>query len=112
MASIPEVNQDKPIEKANENKVPVKQIEKKLPVKPKKHKAEHHQPLYHGQRKRTSERIKMNSFKTPMTGIGSSQTQPIEIKDTDGDVLTQEDTVRLGTCNRKMKSWKNLSKKK
>jgi hypothetical protein len=68
--------------------------------------------LYHGQKKRTSERIKMNSFKTPVTGIGSSQTQPIEINDTDGDVLTQEEPVRLGTCNRKMKSWKNLSKKK
>jgi hypothetical protein len=54
----------------------------------------------------------MNCFKKPLTGIGSSQTQPIEIKDTDGDVLTQEDPVRLGTCNRKMKSWKNLSKKK
>jgi hypothetical protein len=105
MASIPEVTQVKPTEK---------EIEKKLPVKPKKKKVkvEHHQPLYHGQKKRTSERIKMNCFKTPITGIGSSQTQPIEIKDTDGDVLTQEDPVRLGTCNRKMKSWKNLSKKK
>ncbi|WJX24218.1 hypothetical protein P8452_13348 [Trifolium repens] len=43
MASIPEISQ-------------VKQTEKKMPVKPKKKKlkVEHHQPLYHGQRRRTS----------------------------------------------------------
>jgi hypothetical protein len=56
-----------------------------MPVKPKKQKLKvaHHQPLYHGQRRRTSERIKMNSFKTPLTGIGSSDKQPIQIKDND-----------------------------
>ncbi|GAU34421.1 hypothetical protein TSUD_393740 [Trifolium subterraneum] len=57
----------------------VKVIEKKLPVKSKKHKGDHHQHLYHGMKRRTSERIKMNSFKTPVTGVGSSQTQPIVI---------------------------------
>jgi hypothetical protein len=103
MASIPEI---KAIEKKLPNQTSHKQV-KVEKVKSKKHKGEHHQPLYHGKKRRTSERIKMNSFKIPLIGVGSSQTQPIEIKKVDGDVMTQEDSVKLGTCIMAMKSWKN-----
>ncbi|GAU45522.1 hypothetical protein TSUD_186790 [Trifolium subterraneum] len=68
----------------------VKAIEKKLPVKTKKRKGDHHQPLYHGMKTRKSERIKMNSFKTPVTGVGSSKTQPIVINETDGKNMSNK----------------------
>jgi len=68
----------------------VKVIEKKLPVKSNKRKGDHHQPLHHGMKRRTSERIKMNSFKTPVTGVGSSQSQPIVINETDGKNMSKK----------------------
>ncbi|GAU39689.1 hypothetical protein TSUD_321030 [Trifolium subterraneum] len=40
----------------------VKVIDKKLPVKSNKRKGDHHQPLYHEMKRRTSERIKTNSL--------------------------------------------------
>jgi hypothetical protein len=51
------------------------------------------QVLYHGQRRRSSERIQMNAFKKPFTGIGSSDGQPIVIKEGEG-VLTQDDSAK------------------
>ncbi|GAU39191.1 hypothetical protein TSUD_270350 [Trifolium subterraneum] len=68
----------------------VKAIEKKLPIKSKKRKGDHHQPWYHGMERRTSEMIKMNSFKTPVTGVGSSQTQPIVINEADGKNMSKK----------------------
>jgi hypothetical protein len=67
--------------------------------------------LYHGKTRRSSERIKQNSFKTPITGVGSSQEEPIEIKEADEEGLTHDD-AKHGTCFRAMKSWKDIPKKK
>jgi hypothetical protein len=67
--------------------------------------------LYHGKPRRSSERVKANWSKTPITGVGASQEQPIEIKEAnDGDLIN--DDAKLGTCFRSMKSWKDLPKKK
>jgi hypothetical protein len=62
--------------------------------------------LYHGKQRRSSERINAKCLSKPIVGVGSSQTQPIVIKETD------EDSAKLGTCFRSMKSWNNLTKKK
>jgi hypothetical protein len=55
-------------------------------------------------RRRCSGRIKINSLKRPIFGVGSSVTQPIGIKDADEGVLTQEESTKLETCVRSMKS--------
>jgi hypothetical protein len=61
--------------------------------------------LYHGKQRRSSERINAKWDSKPIVGVGSSQTQPIVIKEND------EDAAKLGTCFRSLKSWKNLPKK-
>jgi hypothetical protein len=54
--------------------------------------------------------VKQNWCKTPITGVGASQEQPIEIKEADdGDLIN--DDAKLGTCFRSMKSWKDIPKK-
>ncbi|GAU49500.1 hypothetical protein TSUD_287300 [Trifolium subterraneum] len=65
----------------------------------------------HVKRRRSNERIKMNWFKKPIVGVGSSSDQPIEVIEPAEGVLTQEDSAKLGTCFRAMKSWKNIKKK-
>jgi hypothetical protein len=67
--------------------------------------------LYHGKPRKSSERVKQNAFKTPITGVGSSQEAPIEINEADAEDLTHDDS-KLGTCFRAMKSWKDTPKKK
>jgi hypothetical protein len=62
--------------------------------------------LYHGKQRRSSERINAKGLSKPIVGVGSSQTQPIVIKEND------EDSAKLGTCFRSLKSWKNLTNKK
>jgi hypothetical protein len=64
--------------------------------------------LYHGQKRRESERIKVNRMKKPIKGVGSTATEPIVINEADEGVLTQEEHPKLGTYFRSMKSWKNL----
>jgi hypothetical protein len=77
--------------------------------------------LYHGKKVRSSERIKSQAFSKPITGVGSSDKQPIVIGEAGGidqtntDVLGEgggSDQTKLGTCVRKMKSWKDLRDKK
>jgi hypothetical protein len=99
MASIPEIAEvlsTKPDEKKL-NKV---KIEKLKSAKEKTVK------LYHGKKVRSSERIKSQNFSKPITGVGSSQTQPIVLGEDGGS-----DQTKLGTCVRKLKSWKDLSNK-
>ncbi|KAK2360661.1 hypothetical protein QL285_085905 [Trifolium repens] len=99
MASIPEITEvlsTKPDEKKL-NKV---KIEKLKSAKEKTVK------LYHGKKVRSSEKIKSQNFSKPITGVGSSQTQPIVLGEDGGS-----DQTKLGTCVRKLKSWKNLSNK-
>jgi hypothetical protein len=67
--------------------------------------------LYHGKPRRSSERVKQNCFKKPITGVGTSQEQPIEIPESNYEDLINDD-AKLGTCFRSMKSWKDLPKKK
>jgi hypothetical protein len=47
--------------------------------------------LYHGKQRRNSERVKQNAFKTPITGVGSSQEAPITIIEAATDDLTHDD---------------------
>jgi hypothetical protein len=77
--------------------------------------------LYHGKKVRSSERIKSQAFSKPITGVGSSNKQPIVIGEAGGSDQTNigvigegggSDQTKLGTCVRKMKSWKDLSNKK
>ncbi|KAK2414736.1 hypothetical protein QL285_037294 [Trifolium repens] len=76
--------------------------------------------LYHGKKVRSSERIKSQAFSKPITGVGSSDKQPIVIGEAGGSDQTNigvigeaggSDQAKLGTCVRKMKSWKDLSNK-
>jgi hypothetical protein len=67
--------------------------------------------LYHGKPWISSERVKQNAFKTPITGVGSSQEAPIDFNEADAEDLTHDDS-KLGTCFRAMKSWKDIPKKK
>jgi hypothetical protein len=62
--------------------------------------------LYHGKQRRSSERINARWDSKPIVGVGSSETQPIVIKENDEDAA-----AKLGTCFRSLKSWKNLPKK-
>jgi hypothetical protein len=60
--------------------------------------------------------VKSNTAKKPITGIGSTSTQPIEIMEAGEGTLTQEDSAiardsKLGTCFRAMKSWNYIPKK-
>jgi hypothetical protein len=81
-------------------------------LKEKKEKMKRVSVLYHGKPRRSSERVKsQNTFKTPITGIGSTQEAPIEIKEVDADETPHDDS-KLGTCFRAMKSWKDIPKKK
>ncbi|XP_045821942.1 uncharacterized protein LOC123914813 [Trifolium pratense] len=66
--------------------------------------------LYHGKRTRSSERIMQQALAKPIVGVGSSIVQPIVIKEPREGILTQEDSTKLGTCYRAMKSWKNINK--
>jgi hypothetical protein len=77
-------------------------------VKGKKDKMKRVSALYHGKQRRSSERVKQNAFKKPITGPGSSQEAPITITGQE-DVA---DDSKLGTCFRAMKSWKDIPKKK
>jgi hypothetical protein len=99
MASIPDITEVLST-KPDENKLKKVKIEKVKSAK------ENSVKLYHGQKVRSSERIKSQNFSKPITGVGSSKTQPIVIAEAGGD-----DQTKLGTCVRNMKSWKNLSKK-
>jgi hypothetical protein len=65
--------------------------------------------LYHGKPRRSSERVKQNSFSKPITGVGASKEQPIEIKEVNDEDLIADD-AKLGTCFRSMKSWKDIAK--
>jgi hypothetical protein len=67
--------------------------------------------LYHGKPRRSSERVKQNSLKKPIIGVGASEEEPIEIKEADEEDLIHDD-AKLGTCFRAMKSWKDIPKKK
>jgi hypothetical protein len=101
IASLPDVDMANKIEPANQKR-------KKINVKTEKVKKV--ADLYHGKPRRSSERVKQNCFKTPITGVGASQEQPIEIKEADdGDLIN--DDAKLGTCFRSMKSWKDIPKK-
>jgi hypothetical protein len=62
--------------------------------------------LYHGKQRRCSERINARWDSKPIVGVGSSETQPIVIKENDEDAA-----AKLGTCFRSLKSWKNFPKK-
>jgi hypothetical protein len=87
---------------------PANQKRKKIKVKTEKVKKV--KDLYHGKPRRSSERVKQNWCKKPITGVGASQEQPIEIKEADdGDLIN--DDAKLGTCFRSMKSWKHIPKK-
>jgi hypothetical protein len=60
--------------------------------------------------------VKSNTAKKPITGIGSTSTQPIEIMEAGEGTLTREDSAiardsKLGTCFRAMKSWNYIPKK-
>ncbi|KAK2450797.1 hypothetical protein QL285_009897 [Trifolium repens] len=101
IASLPDVDMANKIEPANQKR-------KKINVKTEKVKKI--ADIYHGKPRRSSERVKQNCFKTPITGVGTSQEQPIEIKEADdGDLIN--DDAKLGTCFRSMKSWKDIPKK-
>jgi hypothetical protein len=66
--------------------------------------------LYHGKSRRSSERVKQNCFKKPITGVGAREEHPIEIKEAnDGDLIN--DDAKLSTYFRSMKSWKDIPKK-
>jgi hypothetical protein len=80
-------------------------------LREKKEKMKRVSVLYHGKERRSSERVKQNAFKKPITGIGSTQEAPIEIKEAVADEMTHDDS-KLGTCFRAMKSWKDIPKKK
>jgi hypothetical protein len=80
-------------------------------LKEKKEKMKRVSALYHGKPRRSSERVKSQNFKKPITGIGSTQDAPIEIKEADAD-STPHDDSKLGTCFRAMRSWKDIPKKK
>ncbi|KAK2446568.1 hypothetical protein QL285_017358 [Trifolium repens] len=80
-------------------------------LKEKKKKMKRVSALYHGKPRRRSERVKSQNFKKPITGIGSTQDAPIEIKEADAD-STPHDDSKLGTCFRTMRSWKDIPKKK
>jgi hypothetical protein len=99
MASIPEIAEVLST-KPDDKKLKKVKIEKVKSAK------ENSVKLYHGQKVRSSERIKSQNFSKPISGVGSSKTQPIVIAEAGGD-----DQTKLGTCVRNMKSWKNLSKK-
>jgi hypothetical protein len=97
IASIEEVMETDEHQQKGVKKMKALKIEKVNNVKMEKPKAVKNKPsgqvLYHGQRRRSSERIQMNAFKKPFSGIGSSDGQPIVIKDADG-VLTQDDSAK------------------
>jgi hypothetical protein len=101
IASIEEVMETHVQQQKAVKKMKAVKIEKVNDVKiekPKAVKNKHvgQQVLYHGQKRRSSERIQLNAFKKPITGIGSTDAQPIVIKDVDEGVLTQEDSSKLG----------------
>jgi hypothetical protein len=103
IASIEEVMETDEHQQKGVKKMKALKIEKVNNVKMEKPKAVKNKPsgqvlyngqvLYHGQRRRSSERIQMNAFKKPFTGIGSSDGQPIVIKEGEG-VLTQDDSAK------------------
>jgi hypothetical protein len=103
IASIEEVMETAEHKKKGVKKMKALKIEKVNNVKMEKPKTVKNKPsgqvvyngqvLYHGQRRRSSERIQMNAFKKPFTGIGSSDGQPIVIKEGEG-VLTQDDSAK------------------
>jgi hypothetical protein len=105
MATLPEISVDELTKKGK-----VKTDNAKT-VKEKKDKMKKVSAMYHGKQRRGSERVKQNAFKTPITGVGSSQEAPIEITDAAADELTHDDS-KLGTCFRAIKSWKDIPKKK
>ncbi|KAK2405578.1 hypothetical protein QL285_054800 [Trifolium repens] len=114
MASIPEIPE---LAEVLSTKPDDKKL-KKVKVKSAKEKTV---KLYHGKKVRSSERIKSQAFSKPITGVGSSNKQPIVIEETGGSDQTNigvigegggSDQTKLGTCVRKMKSWKDLSNKK
>jgi hypothetical protein len=110
IATLPEV-QVSDLQKYNE---PTNDKGKKEKVKTenvKKEKVKKVIDLYHGKPRRSSERVKQNAFKTPITGVGASQEAPIEINEAETEDLTHDDS-KLGTCFRVMKSWKDFPKKK
>jgi hypothetical protein len=77
-------------------------------VRGKKDKMKRVSALYYGKETRSSERVKQNAFKKPITSPGASQEAPIEITGQE-DIA---DDSKLGTCFRAMKSWKDIPKKK
>jgi hypothetical protein len=97
IASIQEVMETDEHQQKGVKKMKALKIEKVNNVKMEKPKTVKNKPsgqvLYHGQRRRSSERIQMNAFKKPFTGIGSSDGQPIVIKEGEG-VLTQDDSAK------------------
>jgi hypothetical protein len=101
MATIPELTVDASLGSPNTMRT----------LKEKKEKMKRVSVLYHGKERRSSERVKQNAFKKPITGIGSTQEAPIEIKEAVADEMTHDDS-KLGTCFRAMKSWKDIPKKK
>jgi hypothetical protein len=102
IASLPEVDLPKNNEPTNDNG-------KNVNVKTEKVKKV--SELYHGKHRRSSERVKHNSFRKPITGVGASEEEPIEIKEADEEDLIHDDT-KLETFFRAMKSWKDIPKKK
>jgi hypothetical protein len=101
MATIPELTVDASLGSPNTMRT----------LKEKKEKMKRVSVLYHGKERRSSERVKQNAFKKPITGIGSTQEAPIVIKEAVADEMTHDDS-KLGTCFRAMKSWKDIPKKK
>ncbi|KAK2417085.1 hypothetical protein QL285_039424 [Trifolium repens] len=91
IASIEEVMETDVQQQKAVKKMKVVKIEKPKVVK---NKPIGQQVLYHGQKRRSSERIQLNAFKNPIAGIGSSDGQPIVIKDADEGVLTQDDSSK------------------
>jgi hypothetical protein len=82
IASIEEVMETHVQQQKAVKKMKAVKIEKVNDVKIEKPKAVKNkhvgkQVLYHGQKRRSSERIQLNAFKKPITGIGSTDAQPI-----------------------------------
>jgi hypothetical protein len=101
MASIPEIPE---LAEVLSTKPDDKKLKKVKVTSPKEKTVK----LYHGKKVRSSERIKSQAFSKPITGVGSSDKQPIVINT---DVPGEDggsDQTKLGTCARKMKSWKDL----
>jgi hypothetical protein len=95
MASIPEIPEIAEVLSTKPDDKKLKKVKKTV-------------KLYHGKKVRSSERIKSQAFSKPITGVGSSDKQPIVINTDVPEEDGGSDQTKLGTCARKMKSWKDL----